>query len=117
MALSSTEAEYVSLSLATQEVIWLRRLLKGMGFAQEHPTTIFEDNQGAIELAKNPSHHSRTKHIDIKFHHVRNAVAAKTIQLYYCPTNEMVADILTKGLPKPQFEKLRNELGVISLTD
>ena len=112
MALSTTEAEYLALSHATQEAMWLRTLLDGMGFNQTEPTTMFKDNQGTIELAKNPSHHSRTKHIDIKFHHVRDAVAKKKISLRYCPTQEMIADLLTKGLPRPQFEKLREGLGV-----
>ena len=73
---------------------------------------MFEDNQGAIELAKNPSHHSRTKHIDIKYHHVRDTVARKVISLSYCPTDEMDADLLTKGLPRPKFEIFRERLGV-----
>ena len=67
VALSSTEAEYVSLCGATQEAIWLQVLLDGMGFTQKNATTIHEDNQGAITFAKNPAHHSRTKHIDVKF--------------------------------------------------
>ena len=115
VALSSTEAEYVSLSHATQEAIWLRALLHDMGFNQSKPTMMFEDNQGAIELSKNPSHHSRTKHIDIKFHHVRDAVISKKIDLRYCPTQHMIADILTKGLPRPQFEKLREGLGIMKV--
>lgn len=86
-----------------------------MGFNQSKPTRMFEDNQGAIELAKNPSHHSRTKHIDIKFHHVRDSVVARKISLQYCPTQDMIADALTKGLPRPQFEKLREGLGVSKL--
>ena len=70
VALSSTKAEYVLLSIATQEAVWLRVLLDDMGFKQDNAITIFEDNQGAIALAKNPTHHSRTKHIDIKYHYV-----------------------------------------------
>ena len=115
VALSSTEAEYVSLSLATQEATWIRTLLGDMGFMQDGPTTMYEDNQGAIELARNPSHHTRTKHIDIKYHHVRCAVADKQIKLQYCPSTEMTADILTKGLPRASFEKLRKKLGIIRL--
>ena len=115
VALSLTEAEYVSLSSATQEALWLRVLLDGTGFKQDNATTIFEDNQGAIALAKNPTHHSRTKHIDIKYHYVREAVSTKEINLEYCPTQDMIADSLTKGLPRPQFEKLRLKLGVVKL--
>ena len=95
---SLTEAEYVALSNATQKMILLRSLLNDMGFDQGKPTTIFEGNQGTIELTKNPSHHSRTKHIDIKFHHVHDTVATKKIYLQHCLTQEMTADLLTKGL-------------------
>jgi len=115
VALSSTEAEYVALSHATQEATWLRNLLQSMGFDQANPMTIFEDNQGTIALAKNPKHHARTKHIDIKYHFIRDAISEKKIQLDYCPTNEMIADILTKSLARPQFEKLRSGLGVAKL--
>ena len=78
---------------------------------------MFEDNQNAIELTKKSSHHSQSKHIDIKFHHVRDAVATKKIHLQYCPTQEMIADLLTKGLSRPQYEKLREEFGVTKLKD
>ena len=112
VALSSTEAEYVSLCSAAQETIWLRSLLASIGFKQSEATILYEDNQGAMALSKNPKSHSRTKHIDIKYHYIREAVEKKDIELVYCPTDEMVADILTKGLPKPKFEELRSSMGV-----
>ena len=112
IALSSTEAEYVSLSQATQEAVWLRQLLNDVGFKQVMPTILYEDNQGAISLSKNPKLNSRTKHIDIKFHYVRQAVNEKTIETNYCPTEEMAADIFTKSLSKVKFEKFRIMLGV-----
>ena len=118
VALSTTEAEYIALSQATQEAIWLRSLIEGMGFTHdEEPTTILEDNQGAIALAKNPKQHSRMKHIDIKYHFTRDAIAEKKIQLMYCPTKSMIADALTKAIPKQQFEELRAQLGVSKLHD
>ena len=67
VALSSTKTEYVALSNATQEAIWLQTLFKGIGLDQAKSLTMFEDKQGTIELAKNPSHHSRTAHIIIEF--------------------------------------------------
>ena len=112
IVLSSTEAEYISLSAGAQEATWLRRLLCSVGFKQETPTTIYEDNQGTIALTKNPKSHSRTKHIDIKYHFIREAVENKVVKLVYCGTEKMFADILTKGLPKPKFEELRLMLGV-----
>ena len=74
-----------------------------------------EDNQGAIALAKNPITHSRTKHIDIRYHYIRETVQRGAIDLQYCPTQEMCADLLTKALPKMQFEKLRQMLGIQSI--
>ena len=90
VAKSSTEAEYVALSSATQEAIWLRRLMKDFGKQTDAPTTIYEDNQGAIELAKNAKYHSRTKHIDIR-------AVSNEIRGIYCRTEDMVADKMTKG--------------------
>ena len=109
---SSTEAEYIARSTSSQELIWLRRLLEDIGFAQNKPTVLFEDNQSAIELSKNPKFHSRTKHIDISYHFVREKVADKQIEVMYCPTEMMVADMLTKGLAKVKFEQFRDMIGL-----
>ena len=116
VALSSTEAEYVSLCSAAQETVWFRHLLKDIGLLQATSTLIYEDNQGAMCLAKNPKDHSRTKHIDIKYHYTRELVANKILQIQYVPTGEMIADTLTKGLPKPKFQKFRLAMGVDSCT-
>ena len=112
VTLSTTEAEYVALSSATQELVWLRRLLSDIGEVFQDPTVLYEDNQGAISVANNPIIHARTKHIDIRYHFVREKVEDGTIQLKYCPTDEMIADILTKPLPTQRFVKLRELMGV-----
>ena len=112
VAKSSTEAEYVALSSATQEAVWLRRLMKDLGRQMDAPATIYEDNQGAIELAKNARFHNRTKHIDICHHFVRERVVSNEIRVIYCPTEDMIADIMTNGLAKLTFEKLRDLLAV-----
>ena len=83
VALSTTEAEYVALSTATQEAIWLRRLLADVGKPLEEPIVINEDNQGAIAMAKNPVGHARTKHIDIRYHFVCEGVQDGAIILKY----------------------------------
>ena len=114
VALSSTEAEYISLCRATQESVWLRNLLRDVGFKQLEPTCIREDNQGAMCLARNPKDHPRTKHIDIKYHYTREKIEQKVIRLEYVPTSEMLADTLTKGLSKPKFEKFREAMGIES---
>ena len=76
------------------------------------PRLPFMKTQGAIELAKNAKYHSRTKHIGICHHFVRERVVSNEIRVIYCRTEDMVADIMTKGLPKPTFEKLRDLLSV-----
>ncbi len=112
VARSSTEAEYLVANLAVQESIWLRRLMTDLGFPQNRPTRIYEDNQGCIALSKNSSHHDRTKHIDIKHHFIHGKVEDKTLELVYCPSKQNIADILTKGVPRPLFEDLRSRLGI-----
>ena len=112
VAKSSTEAEYVALSSATQEAVWPRCLMKDLGKQMDASTTIYEDNQGTIELAKNAKFHNRTKHIDICHHFVRERVASHEIRVIYCPTEDMIADIMTKGFAKPTLEKLRDLLAV-----
>ena len=113
IALSTTEAEYVALCEAAQEAVWLRRLLGDIDFTQSDPTVIYEDNQGAISLSSNPKDHTRTKHIDIKYHYIRERVAAKELSVIHCATGDMTADTLTKGLPKPGFERCRAGMGVV----
>ena len=110
--LSSTGAEYVSLSCAAQETIWMRNLLESIGFLQLDPTIISEDNQGAIALSGNPGNHPKTKHIGIKYHFIREAVEKNEIILQYCPTKEMLADKLTNALPKERFQELRDLIGI-----
>ena len=112
VALSTAEAEYVALSAATQEAIWLRRLLADVGEPLEDPIVINEDNQGAIAMAKNPVGHARTKHIDMRYHFVREGVQNGAIILKYVASGDMIADILTKPLPKHPFEKFVIELGM-----
>ena len=112
VAKSTTEAEYVALALATQEAIWLRSLLSDLGQELRSPTNIFEDNQGAIQLAKNPKFHNRTKHVDVTYHFIRERVNSNEISVTYSATNEMKADIMTKGLSKVLFEKFRCMLNV-----
>ena len=94
VALSTAEAEYVALSSASQESIWLRQLMTELGNPLEVPTLIFEDNKAAIAMTNNPTFHGRAKHIDIKFHFIRDQVSRGTIKLEYCPTDQMLADIL-----------------------
>ena len=107
VALSTAEAEFDALCAAVREAVYLRGLLQEMGLAQVEPTTLFEDNQPCIQIAKNPVTSSRTRHVALRFNFVREKLQAKLVALQYCPTEEMVADIMTKMLPQPQHSKLR----------
>ena len=95
----------MALTQAAKETIWLRQLMSELGFQTtiRKPTIVYEDNQSAIALAKNPVYHARTKHIDVQYHFIRNKVESKEIELRYLPTKEMIADALTKPLPRPAF--------------
>jgi transposase InsO family protein len=110
IATSSTYAEYIAMSVAAQECKFLREVLNHLGLGSTEPTKIREDNQSAIFLADNPAYHKRSKHIDVRFHYVRECVDNGTIQLVYCPTTEMIADIFTKQLPQPKFNYYRQQL-------
>jgi hypothetical protein len=109
---SSCEAEYVAADHSTKEALWLRTLLRLLGYEQKHATTIHCDNQGAIALTKDPNFHARTKHIDVKHHFVRDTVEAGEVKFEYIPTSEMTADILTKGLARPKHWKFLRLLGL-----
>jgi hypothetical protein len=110
VALSTMEAEYMAIAEATKELMWLRQFLKELGHKEESETTttLQTDNQGAIALAKNPVHHSRAKHIDIRYHFIRDAVSDSIIWLQYVPTADMTADSLTKALGRQKHDRCLN---------
>lgn len=112
VATSSTEAEYQALSSATKEVLWLRMFMNEIGFEQQSPTTIQQDNQSTISLAHNPTHHNRTKHIDIAHHHIRECLEENKIDITYVPTSDIIADVMTKALSRAKFEHCRNYLNI-----
>jgi hypothetical protein len=93
-------------SAAVQEAVYLRGVLKELG-QRLGPTLLREDNQGCIALAKNPVYHARTKHIDVRYHFVRERVEADEITMEYCPTREQLADALTKPLQGDAFVRCR----------
>ena len=110
MAISSTEAEYLALCEAAKLVAWARQLLSELGYPQSAPTVVYEDNQSTIRMVNNGNDKGRTKHIDVRFHYVREMIENKQIVVQYKPTKEMVADILTKATSKPIFTQLRPHL-------
>lgn len=96
VALSSCEAEYMAFAECAKEAIFLQRFLKELGFNDLSNVTIYGDNLGAIKLAENPIFHQRSKHIDIKYHYVRDALRSENLNIKHVSTTDM----LTKGLPK-----------------
>ncbi|CAA7261229.1 unnamed protein product [Cyclocybe aegerita] len=107
--------EYIAATYASKEALWLCSLISQLFDTSLGSTTLFSDNQSAITLAKDHQYHARTKHIDIQFHFIRWIVKNGSIRLVYCPTNEMVADTLTKALPLPKVKHFATELGLISV--
>ena len=112
VALSTCEAEYIAAAACVCHAIWLRRLLERMTLKQEEATKIYIDNKSAIALAKNPVHHERSKHIDTRFHFIREHVKMKEVELHHKCSSDQVADIFTKALKTDAFQKLRKKLGV-----
>ena len=111
-ALSSTEAEYMALSDSSRQLIWIKSLLFELGFDLSS-LPLMGDNQGSIFLASNPIQEKRTKHIDIKYHFIREHVQSGKVDLYYVPTADNIADILTKNLAAVRFKRLRDNLGLV----
>ena len=114
VARSTTEAEYLALSSAVQECLWLKQLLEDINlFNIALPITIHEDNKSAIALAQNPRFSDRTKHIDVAHHFLRERIDDNTITLSHIPTREQIADVMTKSLPAPAFLYFRKEMGIV----
>ena len=104
VALSTAEAEYMALALAVAEVKFLRQLLGELGHPQLTPTPIGEDNNACLTIATTTSASTRTRHMDIRFHFVRDAVLEKVITLYHVPSADNHADMFTKDLRNPTFK-------------
>ncbi|KAF3706927.1 Copia protein Gag-int-pol protein Copia VLP protein Copia protease [Channa argus] len=112
VALSTCEAEYVSLASAIQESIYLEQLLTGIDSYEYTSTIVYEDNQGTIALARNPVNRQRCKHIDIKYHFTRETVNSGRVNLEYCPSEKMVADIMTKPATKLKLSMFTEDMFV-----
>eukprot|EP00253_Pinus_taeda_P020355 PITA_20355 len=112
ISLSSAEAEYRGAVEASKEALWLRQILSEFGFEQQHPTTLWCDNQSAIQRCKDPVQHQRSKHIELHMHFIRKLIHDHVLEVQYCSTDDQVADIFTKALTEAKFTKLRYMLGV-----
>jgi len=111
-AQSTVEAEYMAAASATKEAVWLSALLTGIGCAPSGPIVLRVDNEGAIKLAENPRHHDLTKHIAVRYHLLRDHIAAGLILLTHIATELQAADVLTKGLLRERHDDATRMLGI-----
>jgi hypothetical protein len=114
VALSTTEAEYMAATHASKEAIWLQRFCSGIGLVQQ-AVRLDCESQSEIFLAKNPTYHSKTKHIDVQYHFVRDMVEEKKVFLEKVDTLKNVADSLTKSMSTKKFSWCRVTMGIVSL--
>ena len=114
ISLSTTESEYVATTYAAKEALWLCQLILQVFGINLGPTNLFSDNQSAIALTKEHQYHARTKHINVRFHFIRWIIEDGKLRLIYCPTDEMVADVLTKALVSTKVKHFAMELGLVA---
>jgi hypothetical protein len=112
VALSTMEAEYMALTEATKELLWMRGFLMELGYGTDNPTDLFTDSQSALALSKNPVSHARSKHIDVRHHFVRNAIQDNVVWVQHIPTEDMTADSLTKALGREKHWKCTTRMGM-----
>ena len=112
ITLSTCEVVYVAATSCVCHAIWLQNLLKEIGLPQKELTKFFVDNKSAIDLAKNPVFHDRSKHIDTRYHYIKECITRKDMQLEYVKSYDQVVDIFTKPLKQEDFPKLRSLIGV-----
>jgi transposase InsO family protein len=112
VSLSTTEAEYVAGVDAGKEIVWMRNLLQELEYGLTGASTLLMDNQSAIVVARNPEHHGRIRHLDMAHSWLRGTVESGVIDVKYVPTQDQLADIMTKALPKPAVERLRDMMGL-----
>jgi hypothetical protein len=117
VTLSTTEAEFVAAASSACQCIWLRNVLAHLHLKQKAGTVIFCDNSSSIKLSKNPILHGRCKHIDVRYHFLRDLNKDGVIELSFCKSQDQLADIMTKALKLETFCKLREGLGVCDLNN
>ena len=115
MALNIAEVEYVATCSTSCEAVWLRKLLSDLFDLQLDATCIYYDNQSCVKLSKNPVFHNKSKHIEIKYHYIRDMVQRGVVKLQYVATDKHIADVLTKPLARVKFEYFREKLGVLHI--
>lgn len=117
VALSSTEAEYMAICEASKEAIFLKNLLHELVNRNDGPILLYNDNQSAQKLSENCMYHKRSKHIDVRFHFIREAVENKLVKIKYLNTTEMPADLFTKSLCKVKHNNFVKKIGVVNIKE
>lgn len=112
IATSTTEAEYIALSTTVKEILWLKQFTNELCSDMEKCVTVLCDNQSAIKLAETEGYRPRTKHIDIKFHHIREQIEKGVVRVKFITTDEMLADPMTKSLPINKFQQFATLMGL-----
>jgi len=112
VALSSCEAEYIAASMTTCQAQWINMLLLELQLVKDEKMKLRIDSKSAIDLAKHPVAHGRSKHIETKFHFLRDQVNNGKLEIKYCKTDEQIADLLTKPLKSSNFDYLKMKLGM-----
>jgi hypothetical protein len=112
VALSTTEAEFIAAVSAGQEIVWMRSFLSELGYSMRGPSLLLVDNQSVIQVAKNPEHHGRMKHLDLRFFWLRDSVNSGIIAIRYVPTADQAADLLTKALARVKVAAAVPQLGL-----
>ena len=115
VSLSTTESEYVAATHGMKEGLWLRSLLAKIFELFTDTMTLFSDNQSAIALTRDHQYHACTKHINVRYHFIRWVVENGSLRLVYCPTADMIADMLTKALPSPKVKHFAECLGLCAV--
>ena len=113
VVLSTSEDEYIVACSTYSEAVWLCKLLTVLFNTEMDATDIYWDNQSCSKLTENPVLHDKSKHIHIKYHYIWYTVQRGAIKLQYVPTEEQVADVLTKPLSHVKFEYFRDKLGIV----
>jgi hypothetical protein len=112
VALSSCEAEYIAASMAATHSVWLSRLMEEMLVKKSETPLLYVDNKAAISLIKNPVLHDRSKHIEIRFHYIRECLERGLIKVNFIQTEEQLGDILAKPLAQVKFKELHSKISV-----
>ena len=112
MADSTCTAEYITASEAGHKLVWLCELLIGLGFPSPHTTPLLCDNTVAVLLCKDQAYHSRVKHIDVRYHWIQEQFETQKLAVMYIGSQDNNADIFTKALPGPAFQRLQGYLGL-----